>query len=119
MNNENFSVETEMLLDHIGRLIMEDERRPGIINPVRLWQLQFSHALLAGLSVNADVRIECKAHEPFPSVGSISIEGDMIEFEDCPQLAAAIRLADNLDIYPLTTGKIRMVLTFHGLVKRV
>ena len=65
------------------------------------------------------MKIGYQIHEPFNSMASITIEGDQLEFADCRWLSRAIGLADNLEVYPLTTGKIRMVLTFHGMVRKI
>jgi len=52
-------------------------------------------------------------------MGSICIEAEQLEFENCRWLARAIRFASNVEVYPLTSGKIRLVLTFHGLLKKL
>lgn len=119
MDNENFSSEMETLLDCIGQWILEDEQQPGIINPVRYQQLQLSYNVLEKLTADTDMQIAYEIHEPFNSMGSISIEGNQLEFVNCRWLARAVCFASNLEVYPLTTGKLRMVLTFHSLVKTV
>lgn len=119
MDNENFSSEMEALLDCIGQWILEDEQQPGIINPVRYQQLQLAHNVLEKLTAGTDMQLAYEIHEPFNSMGSISIEGDQLGFANCRWLAWAVGFASNMEVYPLTTRKLRMVLTFHGLVKRV
>lgn len=119
MENENFSSEMEALLDCLGEWILEDEQQPGIINPGRYQQFQFSHKLMQKLVTGTDMKLCAEIHEPFNSMGSIAVEGDQLEFLNCRWLARAIGFADNLEVYPLSTGRLRLVLTFHGLVKRV
>ena len=119
MENENFSSEMEALLDCLGQWILEDEQQPGIISPVRYQQFQLSHDLLKKLITGIDMKISYEIHEPFNSMGSITIEGDQLEFTNCRWLSRAVGFADNLEVYPLATGKIRMVLTFHGLVRKI
>ena len=119
MENENFSSEMEALLDCLGQWILEDEQQPGIISPVRYQQFQLSHDLPKKLITGIDMKISYEIHEPFNSMGSITIEGDQLEFTNCRWLSRAVGFADNLEVYPLTTGKIRMVLTFHGLVRKI
>jgi len=65
------------------------------------------------------MQISHEIHEPFSSMGSICIEAEQLEFENCRWLARAIRFASNVEVYPLTSGKIRLVLTFHGLLKKL
>jgi hypothetical protein len=43
------------------------------------------------------------------------MEGDALEFSDCKRLGRAIEFADNVEIFPLIDGKVKMALTFHGL----
>ena len=119
MENENFSSEMEALLDCLGQWILEDEQQHRIISPVRYQQFQLSHDLLKKLITGTDMKISYEIHEPFNSMGSITIEGDQLEFTNCRWLSRAVGFADNLEVYPLTTGKIRMVLTFHGLVRKI
>ena len=119
MENENFSSEMEAILDCIGQWIVEDEQQPGIINPARYQQLQLAHNILVKLTAATDMQIAYGIHEPYRSMGSISVEGDQLEFANCRWLGRAIGFASNVEVYPLTTGKIRMVLTFHGLVKKL
>ena len=119
MENENFSSEMEALLDCLGQWILEDEKQPGIISPVRYQQFRLSHDLLQKLITGSDMKIDYEIHEPFNSMGSITIEGDQLEFANCRWLSRAVGFADNLEVYPLATGKIRMVLTFHGMVRKI
>lgn len=119
MENENFSSEMEALLDCLGQWILEDEQQPGIISPVRYQQFRLSHDLLQKLIIGSDMKIGYEIHEPFNSMGSITIEGDQLEFANCRWLSRAVGFVDNLAVYPLSTGKIRMVLTFHGMVRKL
>lgn len=119
MENESFNSEMEALLDCPGQWILEGEQQPRIISPARYQQFQLSHDLLQKLITGTDVKIAYEIHEPFNSMGSITIEGDQLEFANCRWLSRAVGFADNLEVYPLTTGKIRMVLTFHGMVRKI
>lgn len=119
MENENFSSELEALLDCLGQWIVEDEQQPGIINPVRYQQFQLTYNVLQKLLTGTDMKIAYEKHEPFNSMGSITIEGDQLEFANCRWLPRAVGFADNLEVYPLASGKVRMVLTFHGMVRKI
>ena len=55
------------------------------------------------------------AHEPFKSMGYISLEGESLEIPDPVPFARAAALADNLEVYPLASGRVRLTLTFLGL----
>lgn len=119
MNSENFNSEMDALLDCLGQWILEDEQQPHIVNPARYQQFQLAHNVLQKLTADTGMKVSYEIHEPFSSMGSISIEGEQLEFYNCRWLAKAIGFASNLEVYPLTSGKIRLVLTFHGLAKKV
>lgn len=119
MDNKNFDSEMEAFLDCLGQCILEDEQQPGIINPLCYQQLQLSYHILQKHVANTDMELSYELHKPFNSMGSIRIVGDDLVFENCRWLARAIGFASNLEVYPLVTGKLCMVLTFHGLVKRI
>lgn len=38
--------ELDELIESIGRWIIEDEKKPGVLNPVRIQQIAFSNGLL-------------------------------------------------------------------------
>lgn len=111
MNNR----ELEELIDTLGQRIMEDETHPRILNPFRMAQIYFAHTVLEKMTEGTGIKVSAALHEPFNSMGSICMEGDTLEFSDCKRLGRAIEFADNVEIFPLIDGKVKMVLTFHGL----
>ena len=113
MKNEN--MELEELIDSIGQCILEDEVGTSVLNPYGIERIRFSCALLEKMAKCADMKVSTALHEPFNSMGSICVEGNVLEFGDCKWLGRAIEFANNVEIFPVNDGKIRMVLTFHGL----
>jgi len=107
------------LIDSIGEWILEDEMKPGILNPLRVQQMRFSHSVMKNLTRDSKMQVTYTMHEPFTSMGSITVEGDHLEFSDCKWLGRAIEFASNVEVYPLAEGGVRLVLTFHRLVSRV
>jgi len=74
--------------------------------------------LMKRLTTGSAMQVTYTMHDPFPSMGSITVEGDHLAFSDCKWLGRALEFASNVEVYPLSNGGVRMVLTFHGLVKR-
>lgn len=111
--------ELDALIDSVGEWILQDEMRPGVLKPMRLQQMQFSCGLLQKMVSNENAQIKCEFGEPFRSMGYISLEGSSLEFTDCKWFSRAISFASNVDIYPLSNGNVKMVLTFHGFVKPI
>lgn len=116
---QNCKEEMDALIDAIGEWIIQDEMRPGLLNPIRLQQMRFSHSVLKKMVQEDGISISCECGEPYRSMGSITLEGPMLEFADCKWFSRAVEFASNVDVYPLTNGKVRMVLTFHGLVRPI
>lgn len=47
--------ELDALIDSIGEWIIQDEMRPGILNPMRMQQMQFSCSLLQKMAAREDI----------------------------------------------------------------
>ena len=111
--------ELDELIDFIGQWILEDEQHPSTLEPLRLQMMNFSYRVLKHIADENGMTVSYDLHKPFQSMGSICLEGEDLVFLHCKQLARAISFADNVDVFPLTNGKIRFVLTFHGLTKKI
>ena len=111
--------ELDELIDFIGQWILEDEQQPSTLQPIRLQMMNFSYSILKHMAEENGMTVSYELHKPFQSMGSICLEGEDLVFLRCKQLSRAISFADNVDVFPLTNGRIRFVLTFHGLTKKV
>ena len=103
----------------VGEAIVADESKPAIIDPIKVQQMQFAYGVLKYLTKNTDSKLSYALHEPFKSMGSISVEGKNLAFTNAEWFSRAAEFASNTEVYPLTNGKVRMTLTFHGLVRPV
>lgn len=95
--------------------INEDELRTTILNPEKLEQFKFAYATLQYIMKGKDVQISYKMYEPFKTMGSITVEGAVLEFDKPEWFARVAEFASNTEIYPLTKNAVRMTFTFHGL----
>ena len=109
------SRELDEMIETIGQWIIQDEARPSILNPIRMEQFHFANTILERKTKGTDMKVSTTLHEPFNSMGSICVEGDFLEFGDCKWLGRVIEFASDVEIFPSKDGKIRLVLTFHGL----
>lgn len=103
----------------VGEAIAVDESKPAVLNPIKIQQMQFSYGVIKYLTQNTDAKMSYALNEPFKSMGSISVEGKNLEFTNSEWFARACEFASNTEVYPLTNGKVRLTLTFHGLVRPV
>ena len=99
------------VLDAVSALLLAAERQPAVLNVSRYRQMAFAHAILQKLARDAgDMTLTYKLHQPFKFMGSVSLE-----FCNSPLFSRAAGLADNIEVYPLVIGRVRMTFTFHGL----
>lgn len=110
-------------LDHIvvtvGEAIMVDESKPAILDPIKIQQIQFAYGVLKYLTRNTGTKLSYALNEPFKSMGSVSVEGKNLTFTNSEWFARACEFASNTEAYPLANGKVRLTLTFHGLVRPI
>ena len=103
----------------VGEAVAADESKAAILNPMKIQQMQFSYGVIKYLTKNTNTKLSYALNEPFKSMGSISVEGKCLAFTNSEWFARAAEFASNTEIYPLTNGKVRLTLTFHGLVNPV
>lgn len=106
----------ESLIDEIvERLRGCKERQFLIINHMRLEQLNFCYQTMLYLTHGTNATVSYDLDQPRMSVGEVAVEGDLLDFNDPERFARAAEFADNMDIYPLTNGKIRLSFGFNRL----
>ena len=103
----------------VGEAVMVDESKPAVLNPIKIQQMQFAYGVVKYLTKNTDAKLTYALNDPFKSMGSISVEGKNLTFTNAEWFAGACEFASNTEIYPLANGKVRMTLTFHGLVRPI
>ena len=110
---------TDETIQKIGELIIKDEGRTSILNFPRVQQMNFCYKALKVFALGKDVTITRKEHEPFQSMGSVTVEGVSILFENTEWFARIAEFASNTDIYPLSADRVRITFTFHGLTQPI
>lgn len=118
---QDYEIEEMMdgLLLDLGNQVMENEGRASIINPNRLKQITLSYNVLKYLTQKTDIKVSYMLHEPFQSVGCISVEGKDVSFCNTKLFVKVCKLASNIDVYPLTNGSVKIDLTFHKLTEPI
>lgn len=90
-----------------------------VLNPIKLQQMQFAHAALKYITRDSDVEISYKLNTPFKTMGSISVEGEVLAFDKPEWFARVAEFANNMEVYPLVKNRVRLTFTFHGLTKPI
>lgn len=111
--------ERDDLILALGEMIRQEESKPGMLNVLKLKQLQQDYELLRIMAQDTDAEIRCDLHVPYKSVCAITLEGDCLTFDSASELVKALSHCSNVEFYPLTNGKIRMTLTYLGMVKNL
>lgn len=118
---QDYEIEEMMdsLLLDLGNQVIESESKTSIINPNRLKQITLSYNVLKYLTQKMDAKVSYMLHEPFQSVGCVSVEGKDISFCNTKLFVKICQLASNIDVYPLMNGSIKIDLTFHKLTESI
>jgi len=102
-------------IDNMKDEILGDESRTTVLNPVRMQQLQFAYAALKYITRDTEAEIFYKLYEPFKTMGSVTAEARLLEFDKPEWFARVAEFASNTEVYPLANGNARLTFTFHGL----
>ena len=127
MGNQEFDFESEYVSDSeieeamdslvisVANDIAQDESRTSIINPYRMQQILYTYKVMKYLMKGASAKVTYKLHEPYQSMGNVSVTGKDIEFKKVSWFLRAAELASNYEVYPKTDGTVCMTFTFHGI----
>jgi len=110
--NEN---ELDAIMQEVAEKARKLQKRPQLLNPVRLRQMYLAHSALQKAVAGHAVEITYELHEPSVDSGSISIVGKNICFVDLDAFFEAIKLANNLDMYTRTDGTVCIDFVFYSL----
>ena len=128
MNNEEFDFDTEFMTDEEVEEMLDsivlaaaeqaaaEDSKPSIINPHRIQRVLYTYKVLKYLTKDVGgTKVSYELHEPYKSMGSVSIAGKNLVFRKPEWFMKAVELADNFEAYPKTDGTVQIDFTFHGL----
>lgn len=98
-------------------LIRKDEGDVNIVDIEKMQTFRMAYYIFRKSVAGDDVEFSSEANSPFPSVGSISAEGELLYITNPDLFDMVAKSASSMEIYPLTNGKVRMCFTFHGLTR--
>lgn len=107
------------LIDGLKVDIENEDSKVTVLDAMRLKQIQFAYAALQYITRGTDTVVSYKLNEPFKTMGSISVEGQSLEFDKPEWFARVAEFASNTEVYPLTKNRVRLTFTFHGLTKPI
>lgn len=102
----------------IAKIAEDEDRKTAVIVPQRMMQFMYAYKLLKHITMGTNAKVTYSLHEPYKSMGYISIEGDFEVF-NMELFKKAVELASNLEVYAKTDGTVQMNLAFHGLARAI
>lgn len=75
--------------------------------------------MLKYLTKGTKAKVTYALHEPYKSMGVVSVVGSDLLFRNTEWFMKAVELASNFEVYPKTDGTVQMDFTFHGLTRAI
>lgn len=111
--------ELDMLIAELAEMAKEEESGPSVLSIGKYKQVEFVYECMKYLMQGTDTKITYELFEPVKTMASVSVECEDIEINDVVWFSRAVRFASNVEVYPLTNGKLRMTFTFHDFTKLI
>ena len=127
MNNKDFETGFEReddltrALDFLTKTIQKAQEReqdvPAVTVPAKYAQMEFAYKAMKFLTQGTSEKVSYELNEPFRGVGSVIVKGKELSFSSSKWFTRVAEFANNMEVYPMTNGKVCMALTFYGLTK--
>lgn len=102
------------LLKALGERIKEDEER-YVPNEERRKLFERTVGDIKCLVDKSNVKVWCTVDDPYKGMGVITLCGSTLWLRSAKTFAECISQADNVDIYSLSDGTVKIDITFYGL----
>ena len=119
LTDEDLEQSMDDFIEVISQELEAEEWNTTMLDFQQSKQIQFAYSVLKYLTRGSDAIISYKLHEPFKTMGSVSVEGKSIEFYQPEWFARVAEFASNTEVYPLAKNRVRLTFTFHGLTKSI
>ena len=126
--NEDYGFDTEFMTDEeveqmldsivasVGDVASDDNSRTSVVNVYKMRQMLYVYKVMKYLAKGQKgVKVDCKLHTPYNSMGYVSVVGKKLAFRKPEWFMKAVELSNNFEVYPKTNGTVQMNFTFHGL----
>lgn len=119
LTDEDLEQSMDDFIEAISQELEDEEWNTTVLDIQKSKQIQFAYSVLKYLTRGSDAVVSYKLHEPFKTMGSVSVEGKSIEFYHPEWFARIAEFASNTEVYPLAKNRVRLTFTFHGLTKSI
>ena len=118
-NDADVDAALDTLVTVVAQTARVEDNRTQIVNPITMQHLLYTYKILKYLTKGTGAKVTYELHEPYKSIGSVTVCGRNITFAKPEWFMKAVELAANFEVYPKTDGTVEMNFTFHGLTKPV
>lgn len=118
-NDADVDAALDTLVTVVAQTSRVEDTRTQIVNPITMQHLLYTYKILKYLTKGTGTKVTYELHEPYKSMGSVTVCGKNITFAKPEWFMKAVELAANFEVYPKTDGTVEMNFTFHGLTKPV
>lgn len=118
-NDADVDAALDTLVTVVAQTSRVEDNRTQIVNPIIMQHLLYTYKILKYLTKGTGTKVTYELHEPYKSMGSVTVCGKNITFAKPEWFMKAVELAANFEVYPKTDGTVEMNFTFHGLTKPV
>ena len=119
LTDEDLEQSMDDFIEAISQELEDEEWNTTVLDIQKSKQIQFAYSVLKYLTRGSDAVVSYKLHEPFKTMGSVSVEGKSIEFYQPEWFARVAEFASNTEVYPLAKNRVRLTFTVHGLTKSI
>ena len=119
LTDEDLEQSMDDFIEAISQELEDEEWNTTVLDIQKSKQIQFAYSVLKYLTRGSDAVVSYKLHEPFKTMGSVSVEGKSIEFYQPEWFARVAEFASNTEVYPLAKNRVRLTFPFHGLTKSI
>lgn len=116
MNPEDLEeLAEDRFLTALGRMLLAIDNKTSVIDQQRMKEIRFAYYAAKEMLIKEGMKLSYKLNEPLKSMGSVSIEGRELSFDNPEWFARTAEFSNNTEVYPLANGDVRVTFTFHGL----
>ena len=101
LTDEDLEQSMDDFIEAISQELEDEEWNTTVLDIQKSKQIQFAYSVLKYLTRGSDAVVSYKLHEPFKTMGSVSVEGKSIEFYQPEWFARVAEFASNTEVYPL------------------
>lgn len=116
---DEFEEALDAFVEYVGEYIEPKDGSVRMLDPFRVDHVRLCASVLKKFVKGDELKIRWEVHKPVECSAYISLEGKNISADDTKWIARVGGLANNMEIYPLLNGDVRITFLFYGITKEI